>query len=228
MSYSFKFDSTVRRKLGLIERCLPVGSAIDYGGMWEVDGYYSKQCHDRLGVKRVTMIDREESENWKRNPSLREGVDFRKGDFANPKFMKSISDRYDLGIAFDVLLHQINLRQTLSLMLSKVRRFFVVANPMIPDGRMSYRNSLVLLSGVGDNRLIPFREKWAEETDYWSNFRDATNVGWNHWLWGLSPSFLQALMAGLGWNMVHREFWRGWLPKETRWILGGFVFKRRV
>lgn len=228
MSYSFKIDRTVKRKLGLIERCLPAGSAIDYGGMWEVDGYYSKQCRDRFGVKRVTMVDREESENWKRNSSLRAGIDFRKGDFADMKFMASISSRYDLGIAFDVLLHQVDLRHTLSLMLSKVRKSFVVENPLIPDRRMTYRNSSVLLSGVMDTRLIPFREEWTERINYWSNFSDPSNVGWNHWLWGLSPSFLQSLMAGLGWDLVHREFWRGWLPKGTPWRLGGFVFRRRI
>jgi hypothetical protein len=196
--------------------------------MWEVDGYYSNQSHDKLGVKHVTMVDIEKSENWIRNPSLREGIDFREGDFSDSKFMRSIEFRYDLGIAFDVLLHQINLRETLSLMLSKVRKHFVVTTPVIPDGQMPYRNSLVLLSGVRDDRLIPFREKWTEDADYWSNFSDPTNVRWNHWLWGLSPSFLQSLMAGLGWDMIHKEIWRGWLPKDTLWRCGGFVFKRHA
>jgi len=76
--------------------------------------------------------------------------------------------------------------------------------------------------------LIPFHEKWTEETHYWSNFQDPSVVHWNHWLWAMSPSFIQSLMAGLGWEMVHREVWRGWLPKNTQWRWGGFVFKRRT
>jgi hypothetical protein len=47
VTYNFEVDATVKRKLALIERCLPVESAIDYGGMWEVDGYYSKQCAEK-------------------------------------------------------------------------------------------------------------------------------------------------------------------------------------
>jgi len=226
MPYTFKVDDTVHRKLGLIERCLPFKNVIDFGGMWEVDGYYSKQCLDRFGASQATMVDAEESENWRRDPSLRKGVDFRRGDFADERFMASLSFRYDLGIAFDVLLHQIDLRHTLSLMLSKVRRSFVITNPVIPDKLMSYRNGLILLSGSKENRLIPFHEEWTEEAHYWSNFRDPSMVHWNHWLWGMSPSFIQSLMAGLGWELVHREIWRSWLPKNTQWKWGGFVFRR--
>jgi len=91
------------------------------------------------------MVDAEETENWRKDPSLREGVDFRKGDFADERFMASITRRYDAGLAFDVLLHQIDLRHALSLMLSKVKRSFLITNPIIPDRLMPYQNSLVLL-----------------------------------------------------------------------------------
>ena len=226
MSYKFKVDATVRRKLGLVERCLPVRSAIDFGGMWEVDGYYSKQCLARFGIKKVTMIDAEESENWRANPALREGLDFRKGDFSDERFMESIGQSYDLAIAYDVLLHQINLRHTLSLMLSRTKRFFLISNPVIPDTIMPYRNSLILLSGSRSPKLIPFHEQWTKEIDYWCNFRDPSNVERNHWLWGMSPSFLESLMAGLGWQLVHKEVWKDPFLQNRRWRMGGFVFTK--
>lgn len=42
----------------------------------------------------------------------------------------------------------------------------------------------------------------------------------------LSPSIVQSLMARLGWELVHNEIWRGWLPKNTQWRWGGFEFRR--
>lgn len=226
MPCRFKVDATVRRKLGLVERCLPVRSVIDFGGMWEVDGYYSKQFLTRFGIRKVTMVDAEESENWRADPALREGLDFRKGDFSDERFMESIAPSYDLATAYDVLLHQIDLRHTLSLMLSKTKRFFLISNPVIPDAIMPYRNSLILLSGSLSPKLIPFHEQWTKQMDYWRNFADSSNVERNHWLWGMSPSFIESLMAGLGWQVVHMEIWRDSFLQNQRWRMGGFVFTR--
>ncbi len=75
-------DETVQRKIALIERCLPVASVLDLGGMWEVDGLYSRICRERFGIRQVTMIDRHQSRNWRRNATLRKGIDFREGDFS--------------------------------------------------------------------------------------------------------------------------------------------------
>ncbi|MEM4228141.1 MAG: hypothetical protein QXZ66_00035 [Thermoproteota archaeon] len=50
--------------------------------MWEVDGLYSRVCSERFRIARVTMVDKYLSENWMRNPRIRNGIDFRKGDFS--------------------------------------------------------------------------------------------------------------------------------------------------
>ena len=123
-SGEFVVDETVRRKTSLIEHCLPVSSVIDFGGMWEVNGYYSKLCKEKFGVKQVTMIDSFESRAWKRNPKLREGIEFRRGEFSSDDFMIKIRKHYDLALAYDVLLQQIDLRHTLGLMLSKRKNSF--------------------------------------------------------------------------------------------------------
>jgi hypothetical protein len=227
MPYEFKTDVTSRRKLGLVRRCLPVGSAIDFGGMWEVDGYYSKQCLE-FGIKKVTMVDSFESKNWKGDPSLRDGIDFRKGDFSDEKFMRTITRSYDLAMAYDIILHQVNFRHTLSLLLSKTRRFFLVANPVLLDSAMPYRNALVLLSGSGSANLIPFNQKWTKDIDYWRNFDDASNVKRNHWIWGMTPSSIESLMAGLGWRLVHREVWEDPFLQNPKWRMGGFVFSKNA
>jgi hypothetical protein len=48
------------------------------------------------------MVDVEESDNWKADPTLREGLNFRNGDFSDERFVKSIPKSYDLAMAYDV------------------------------------------------------------------------------------------------------------------------------
>jgi len=221
-----KDGETILRKVSMIERCLPVESVVDFGGVWEVDGLYSRVCRERFKIARVTMVDKYASENWVRNPRLRKGVDFRKGDFSDEGFMSTLEEPYDLALAYDVLLHQIDLIHTLTLMLSKTRKFFLISQPILPEKTMPFRNCLVLLSGSKAYSLIPFKEKWAEETDYWANFSNATIRDTSHWLWGMTPSFIESIMKGYGWEIVYREFWRGWLPKSSKWRICGLIFKK--
>jgi len=217
---------TVLRKIAMIKRCLPVESVIDFGGMWEVDGLYSRLCSEEFGIPRVTTVDRIASENWERDPRLRSGIDFRKGDFSDDKFMATIMGPYDLALAYDVLPHQMELHHTMSLMLSKTKKFFLISQPILPDDLMPFRNCLVLLSGSKSNSLIPFHEKWTSETNYWANFSDATIIDADHWLWGMTPSFIESLMAGFDWKLIHKEFWRGWLPRSSKWKLCSLTFTR--
>ncbi len=219
-------EETVQRKIALIERCLPVDSVIDMGGMWEVDGLYSRICRERFGIRQVTMIDRHESRNWRRNARLRKGIGFRKGDLSDERFMAKITKRYHLALAYDVLPHQIDLRHTLALMLSKTMKFFLISQPILPDEHMPFRNCLILLSGSRARKLIPFHETWKRKKDYWRNFDDARTVDPSHWIWGMTPSFIESLIAGFGFKLVHKEFWHGWLPKPSGWRLCGLIFRR--
>lgn len=194
--------------------------------MWKVDGLYSKKCLEELRIPRVTMVDTHESENWNSNPSLRAGIDFRKGDFSDERFMATISNSYDIALAYDVLLHQIDLRHTLALMVSKATKWVLISQPILPDELMPYRNCLILLPGSRAYKLIPFRGDATEQTDYWKGFSDATITCTGHWLWGMTPSSVESLMAGLGWVAIHKEFWRGWLPRFSKWKLCGMIFRR--
>ncbi|MFQ5871967.1 MAG: hypothetical protein ACE5IB_07400, partial [Candidatus Geothermarchaeales archaeon] len=188
--------------------------------------YYSRQCIDRFGVHNVTMVDKLESENWRTNPKLREGIDFRLGDFSDDGFMSTIRRKHELALAYDVLPHQIDLRRAISLMLSKTSRFFLVSNAILPDKLMPFRNCLILLSGSREQALVPFHEEWTKKTDYWRNFHDPSIVDTEHWLWGISPSFIESLVTGFGWHLLHREFWRGWLPQDSKWRYCGLIFTR--
>jgi len=211
----------------MIKKCLPVDSVIDFGGMWEVDGLYARICSKKFRVPRVTLVDKMESQNWRINPNLRAGVNFLKGDFSKDRFMATIKEPYDLALAYDVLPHQIDLRHTLALMLSKTKKFFLISQPILPDKLMPFRNCLVLLAGSKSRSLIPFHEKWTKEVNYWANFSDATIIDTGHWLWGMTPSFVESLMEGFGWKMIHKEIWRGWLPNSSKWKLCGLIFKKK-
>lgn len=166
----------------MIERCLPVESVIDFGGMWEVDGLYSRVCKEKFKIARVTMVDKYASENWLQNPRLRKSINFRKGDFSDEGFMSTLEESYDLALAYDVLPHQIDLIHTLTLMLSKTRKFFLISQPILPEKTMPFHNCLVLLLGSKAYDLIPFKEKWTEEIDYWTNFSNATIRDTGHWI----------------------------------------------
>jgi len=194
--------------------------------MVEVDGLYSEVCSEKFGIPYVTMVDKFESENWLKNPHLRTGIDFRRGDFSDERFMASIKGLYDLGLAYDILPHQIDLRHTLSLILSKTMKFFLISQAILPEKVMPFRNCLILLSGSKARGLIPFHEKWTREANYWANFADATVIDTKHWLWGMTPSFIENLMAGFGWGLIHKEFWQGWLPSSSKWKLCGLIFSR--
>ncbi|MEM2931014.1 MAG: class I SAM-dependent methyltransferase [Thermoproteota archaeon] len=71
--------------------------------MWEVDGLYSRVCCKRFKIARVTMVDKYVSENGMRNPRVRNGIDFRKGDFSDEEFVSTLEEPYDLALAYDVL-----------------------------------------------------------------------------------------------------------------------------
>ena len=224
-------DENRQKKISLIEKCMPAESLIDYGGMWGVDGLYSRIAYQTYGVQHVTMIDANESENWRTKAELREGVSFKQGSFTDVVFMDTIKEMFEVGLAYDILLHQTDLPYTLSLLLSKVAQKFVIAQPVLLDDDMRLQNSIVWLSGcnAGDD-LFPNQSSIQDLGC--ANFRDGTRLTLRGqrsselWLWGMTPSFLESLMAAFGWKLTHKELWKGWIAPESRWTMAGLIFER--
>jgi hypothetical protein len=123
----------VKLKLELLEAATPVPRAVVYGDMWVVEGAYTLRCLE-LGCASVTLIDSFETPDWQRTRIEHPELDFVKGDFADPLFMGSIRAKYDLGVAYDVLLHQASLLGALHLMCERIEQRFVVVQPMLRDG----------------------------------------------------------------------------------------------
>src|SRR4029453_1648211 len=98
---------------------MPAADAIVFGDMYIVEGGYARKCID-FGCERVLLVDTLEAAGWLEARARYPTLDFRKGDFANPLFMRSLSETYEIGVVFDILLHQAPLVSTINLMLEKV------------------------------------------------------------------------------------------------------------
>jgi hypothetical protein len=210
-------DPVVRFKLDLLRRALPARDAIVYGDTFQVDGAYTAKCLEH-GCERALLVATLETPRLLRlrleNPTL----DFAKGDFSDPFFMATIRRQYEIGVAFDVLLHQAPLVHTLHLMLSKVGKRLAIAQPMLEE--QPSPNALIYLPGNTDTDLHPVPGEG-------SSFRifDVDQVIHPYWLWGMTRSFLRSALVGEGFEVTHEETLAPW-PNE-RWSWCGFIAERR-
>jgi hypothetical protein len=212
-----KDDAVVEFKLAMLERCLPAAGAVVFGDMWGVDGGYSVECTER-GCERVLLVDTLETPAWQEERLRHPQIDFFKGDFSNPLFMSSFGDRLEVGVAFDILLHQPAMLGTLALLLDKVEKRFCVVQPMLEE--QTEAGSLVYLPGnPAVERLYPLEAPSGEIKAF-----DVEEVNHSHWIWGMTPSFLTAAMKGEGFELVAEEK-AGPLPNPN-WHWWGGVYER--
>ena len=208
-------DAVVQLKVGILKKAMPAESSVVFGDMWKVDGFYTKKTLE-LGCKKAILIDSLETEKWLETRLRHPQIEFFKGDFSNTLFMKSIRANFDIGVAFDILLHQPPLVNTLHLMLEKVNKNFCVVQPMLREQK--YANSLVYLPGNTDE-LYPLSAKHGEYEMF-----ERSEVNQSHW--GMTPSFLHAVLSGEGFDLVHHEelsplananwFWCGYIYEKKR------------
>ena len=208
----------VRFKLEILRRAMPARDAIVFGDIYGVDGAYTEKCIEN-GCERALLIDSNETAAWMRSRLSQPSIDFYKGDFSDAMFMASVRETYELGVAFDILLHQAPLLHTLHLMLEKVTGRFLIVQPMLEE--QSLPNSVVFLPGNTALHLHPFSERADENRVF-----DVAQVNHSHWLWGLTPSFLKAALAGEGFRVVHEAVAEPLLP-NPHWSWQGFIAERQ-
>jgi hypothetical protein len=210
-------DPRVQLKLELIRDAMPARDAVVFGDVWGVDGRYTAECVER-GCERALLIDTLETPAWLKRRLAHPAIDFCKGDFADAAFMSSVRGTFELGIAYDVLLHQAPLLHTLHLMLEKIERTFLLVQPVLEEQPLP--NSAVYLPGNDVDALYP----WPAEPEA-DRVLPVAEVVHNRWLWGLTPSFIRAALAGEGFEIVREEA----LPPldNPRWSWRGFVAERR-
>jgi len=211
-------EPVVRFKLEMLARALPeADSAVLFGDIWRVDGGYTVECARHC--KRVMLIDSLETPAWQEERIANPALDFRKGDFSDPIFMESIRERFDLGVAFDILLHQPPMLGALTLLLGLVEKRFCVVQPMFEE--QAEPGTLIYLPGNSSGPgLYPLD---AEGSDY--KLFDVNQVNHSHWIWAMTPSFLTAAVAAEGFEPVLEET-LGPLP-NPRWHWWGAVYERK-
>jgi hypothetical protein len=206
-------------KLGLLESATPASSAIVFGDMYGVEGAYTRRCLE-LGCERVVLIDTLETPGWQRTRLAHPQLDFYKGDFGSAAFMGAISEHFELGVAFDVLLHQAPLLHALHLMLSLIDGRVCIAQPMLEE--QAVPNALVYLPGNTDTELDPLRER---SPDFEVRVFDPLAVNQSHWIWGMTRSFVHSVLAGEGFVVVSEA--EGPELPNPRWAWWGCVAERR-
>ncbi len=138
-------------KIQFLDNMLPADSVIVFGDIYIVEGVYAEYC---LGsAKHVTLIDAIETPGWQERRLSNLALDYYKGDFSDPFFMQKIPKGFDVGVAYDALLHQPALLQSLHLMLERVGDKFAVVQPMLDE--LEVPNTLVYLPGNPDPKMHP-------------------------------------------------------------------------
>lgn len=211
-------DPLVQLKLELLRRAMPARDAIVFGDIYGVDGGYTARCVEH-GCERALLVDTHETARWLDLRLHHPGLDFYKGDFADAFFMASIRETFEIGVAYDVLLHQAPLLHTIHLMLEKVRDRFLVVQPMLAE--QAVPNAVVYLPGNAEAALHPYP---ALPDDY--RALDPREVNQSHWIWGMTPSFLRSVLAGEGFEIVHEVAYED-MPPNERWSWRGFLAERR-
>ena len=210
-------DALVQFKLELLDAAAPMTSAIVYGDMYRVDGGYTVATLDR-GSQLSLLVDTLETPTWLQHRLEHPELDFLKGDFGDPFLMGSIRDQFDVGVVFDILLHQPPLLHTLNLMLSKVARTICIAQPCLKEG--DRENQVIYLPGSTDTDLYPLRETSVEYRVF-----DVDQVNQSHWIWAMTSSFLRRALAGEGFEVrEERTLDHPMLTKNWEWK--GFVADR--
>jgi hypothetical protein len=209
----------VKLKLDLLDAVTPAGSVVVYGDMWGVEGAYTLHCLE-LGCSSVTLVDSFETPNWQRTRIEHPELEFLKGDFTDPMFMGSIRQRFELGVAYDVLLHQASLLGALHLMCERVDERFVVVQPMLREEADA--QWLVYLPGLTvESGLDPVNN----DTAWDEVIGPASEVAAAYWIWGMTPSFLRAALRGEGFEVIDEHDVAGIFP-NPRWTMWGCVAER--
>ncbi|HEX4493212.1 MAG TPA: hypothetical protein VH914_18565 [Acidimicrobiia bacterium] len=210
-------DPLVKFKLALLDAVAPMSSAIVFGDTYRVDGLYTVATLER-GSKRSLLVDSLETPRWQEHRLANPQLDFVKGDFGDPFLMGSIREQFDVGVVFDILLHQPPLLHTLNLMLSKVERAVCIAQPCLDEG--DRENLLVYLPGSNDHDLYPLKTDSVEYRVF-----DVNEVNQSHWIWAMTPSFIRRALLGEGFEITDERTLDH--PDLTeRWSWKGFVAER--
>lgn len=210
-------EPQIALKLDLLERAMPARSAAVFGDMYIVEGAYTKRCAE-LGCERVALVDTLETPGWLRSRLDDPRIDFFKGDFANPFFMAALPETFTVTVAYDILLHQPPLLTALHLILEKTEERICIVQPMLKERELP--NTLVYLPANTDRSLYPLDAPSPEFIVF-----DPRGVNQSNWIWGITPSCMESMLVGEGFEVTHREDSADLSNPMWQWV--GMIAERR-
>ena len=202
-----------------------IKTSIDFGGIWNVDGFYTKHMHETYSLNKSTIVDRFWPSDLKEKLDLI-GIEcadclFSDFDFENKS--------YDVCILFDVLLHQVipDWRNFLG-RISKHCEFIVIYNPQW------LRRTSCRLTDLDDRQYfmeIP-HEPCEDPYNYYTNNRQGKcsyagvqiKDSFRLWQWGITNLDLINAMHNYGFQLIYLKNYFGWTQLKN-FQNYGFIFK---
>jgi len=206
-------------KLKLIDIALEknkIQSFADLGGVWGVDGFYTFYILSQREISKAYIID-----DHFTNKLIKQAINYPQlqlieGDFRFRETFQKI-DKVDLMLLFDVLLHQVNWQEVLSLC-TQWADLLAIYNPQL-HGEKSVR--LLDLGEEAYFNLVPHTKKGPcyEHLFTPKEEKDTPAV----WQWGICDADLINTLAKLDFQLAYSRDEEYWPNRSFR--SKGFVFQ---
>lgn len=207
-------------KLDLINHLPEIQSAIEFGGVWNVDMVYL-----RYAMQKATAIGIEVDNLHPAN--MQDNIMYVQGDFRDDDVLEKIP-KCDLVILYDIILHQVDAFNAFNSLVSKSKKYVVFHQPMFDPPNQALPNSMFYLPGndlakygVDVEKLISFKVENPED------FGPQGITNPNKWHWGMSLDLVRTWFRFLGYKIIFEtepEEQMGWLWKD--WVRWGCVAER--
>jgi len=216
-------DPIMDLKLAMLDAAMPAQSAMVFGDVWGVYGAYSQRCLD-LGCENVYLVDSLQTPEFEQRLREQPNLHFVYGDFSNPQWMMDLDREAEIGVAFDVLLHQGPLTGAIHLILDHCQRAICISQPTLKERDLP--NTVVYLPGnTAREELSPSYSHLDGGGTSEIHVFDPLQVNHGHWLWGMTRSFLESVLLGEGFEIVAEQ--RGPDLANPNWYLWGCVAERK-
>ncbi len=214
------------------ERLAPRPMAFaDLGGVWGVDGAYTRYTLQRYGATRAVLVDTNFTDKVIEVAPSFPSLTLVKGNFGDPVTAERVG-HVDAIFLFDVLLHQVkpDWDQVLAMYAPRTR-LFVIYNQQWVGGRRTVRLLDLprdqYFANVPHDRTVPpysflFEKMYEMNTEHGRIWRDVHNI----WQWGIVDHDLIDCLDHLGFTLQLYKNCGQW--GELRNIQNhAFVFQKR-
>ena len=202
-----------------LDEALPANSVIDYGGARHTQ--YIEYASKMSPVS--VFVDGTKPDNCE--ALGRTGIRFIQGDFSNGAFYREQLERYDLGLAFDVILHQFGPLDTLKLMLSTVDRMCISQPCIRTESLLLKPFCMAFMPALPTHEQPAYLPSHELAKVYPSGFFPDGYTR-SLWMWAMKASLVSCWVEREGFVVVkewrcqiqgseHWEYWSCYCKRET-------------